>query len=126
MTKYSAAAADLLPLREPTFYILLSLIEGEKHGYAILKEVEVLSQGTVRLSTGTLYEGLARLLEQSLIERVPDKKEENQGQGNQSHPGKPRKAYLLTHFGKQVLEAETQRLRTLVTAAYQRLGPQGA
>jgi DNA-binding PadR family transcriptional regulator len=120
MTEHSIAADELLPLREPTFYILLSLAEGGKHGYAVLKDVEFLSQEKVKLSTGTLYEGLARLLDQSLIERVPD------AIVMHSHPGKPRKAYQLTRFGKQVLEAETQRLRTLISAAYQRLGHQNA
>jgi DNA-binding PadR family transcriptional regulator len=124
MTKYISPAGKLLPLREPTFYILLSLAEGEKHGYAILKDVEFLSERKVRLSTGTLYEGLARLLEQSLIERVQDGIGENEGDEIQIHPGKPRKAYQLTGFGMQVLEAETHRLRTLVSAARQRLGQQ--
>jgi DNA-binding PadR family transcriptional regulator len=124
MKNYSMSTGEFLPLREPTFYILLSLAGGKKHGYAILKDVEYLSQGKVRLSTGTLYEGLARLLEQNLIERVPDQKKN--GQSTQIHPGKPRKAYLLTSFGKEVLEAETHRLRTLVFAANQRLGQQNA
>jgi DNA-binding PadR family transcriptional regulator len=117
-------ASKFLPLREPTFYILLSLAEGEKHGYAIIKDVGFLSQGKVRLSTGTLYEGLARMLEQGLIERVPDVNGENQV--TQSHPGKPRKAYQLTGLGKQVLKAETYRLRTLISAAYQCLSHQSA
>ncbi len=124
MTNHYKAVDDLLPLREPTFYILISLAEGNKHGYAIRKDVETLSQGRVRLSTGTLYEGLARLLEQNLIERVSGG--ENQEPGIQRHPGKPRKAYRLSEFGMKVLEAETNRLRTLVSAAYQQLGQQNA
>ena len=61
-----------LPLREPTFFILLSLSPGPKHGYAILKEVEALSDGRVRLSTGTLYGAIKRLLDDDWIRRVDD------------------------------------------------------
>jgi DNA-binding PadR family transcriptional regulator len=109
---------DLLPLREPTFYILLSLTDEEKHGYAILKDVEEISDGRVTLSTGTLYEALARLVDQSLIERVTaaaDSGEEN------NHPGRPRKAYRLTSRGERVLQAEMARLQSLIVAAQQRL-----
>ncbi len=61
MTNQADDMAAMLPLREPTFLILLSLADGEKHGYAILKDVSEISQGKVLLSTGTLYEALARL-----------------------------------------------------------------
>ncbi|MAT98318.1 MAG: PadR family transcriptional regulator [Anaerolineaceae bacterium] len=107
--------AEFLPLREPTFLILLSLAESDKHGYAILQDVTEISQGKVKMSTGTLYEALARLLDQGLIERVPETTE--------THPGKPRKAYRLTLKGQQVGAAETARLQTLTLAAQQRLGP---
>ncbi len=106
---------QLLPLREPTFFILLSLAAGEKHGYAIFKDVEALSQGHVRLTTGTLYEALARLLEQGLIERAYQ-------EDNQEGPGKPRKTYRLTHLGRQVIEAEAGRLQRLSAVAQQRMG----
>jgi DNA-binding PadR family transcriptional regulator len=109
---------SFLPLREPTFYILLCLVPSEMHGYAILKEVETLSEGRVRLSTGTLYEALARLLDQGLIERV-DAAEAGKETPN---PGKPRKHYRLTHTGRQVIEAETARLNVQVAAARRQLG----
>jgi DNA-binding PadR family transcriptional regulator len=99
--------ADLLPLRQPTFYILLSLASSEKHGYAILKSVEVMSGGSLKLSTGTLYEALARLVEQEWIERV-DQEELS---------GRSRKAYRLTLLGRQVLRAETERMKSLVRTA---------
>ena len=76
--------ASYLPLTEPTFYILLSLAPSKKHGYAILRDVEGLSKGRLRLSTSTLYSALARLLDQGLIERVPGDLEPR------SHPGLPR------------------------------------
>ena len=105
-----------LPLTEPTFYILLSLAPGKKHGYAILKDVKALSDGRIDLSTSTLYSALSRLLEKGLIRRVADEAEQNTG------PGLPRKAYVLTEIGRQVLGAETNRLQALVTAARLRLG----
>ncbi|HRQ36631.1 MAG TPA: PadR family transcriptional regulator [Chloroflexota bacterium] len=110
--------SNLLPLREPTFFILLSLAEGEKHGYAIIKDVAALSGGKVSLSTGTLYEALARLLDQALIERV-----ESGGSPDDAsvHPGRPRKAYRLTPKGGQVVQAEMARLQALIVAAQQRL-----
>ena len=106
--------ASYLPLREPTFFILLSLIPAEKHGYGILKDVEALSEGSVRLSTGTLYEALSRLLEQGLLERT----DEAAGIA----PGKPRKVYRLTHTGRRVIEAEAARLRALSAAASRSMG----
>ena len=88
---------------------------GKKHGYAILKDVEELSGGKIRLSTGTLYSALGRLLDQGLIQRVPNDEGEN------TRPGLPRKAYVLTENGRRVLEAETTRLQSLVAAAHVRL-----
>lgn len=111
--------SDLIPLREPTFFILLGLAQGPKHGYAILKDVEDVSEGKVTLSTGTLYEALARLLDQGLIERV-------ESAGEQNHPGRPRKHYRLTARGLRVMQAETARLQALLLAAQQRLGLKGA
>jgi DNA-binding PadR family transcriptional regulator len=118
--------SSILPLREPTFFILLALAPASqkasrgKHGYAILQEVESLSGGKVRLSTGTLYEGLARLLEQGLVERL----EENSSTIEKRRPGKPRKEYRLSRRGWRVLEAETERMEALVTAAQLRLKEQ--
>ena len=102
-----------LPLTEVTLLILLSLSLQPKHGYAIMKEVETLSQGRVRLSTGTLYGAIKRLLEKGWIERL----ETEEGQEN----GRNRKLYRLTRLGRQILKAETVRLETLVTAAQEAL-----
>jgi len=118
MTEPDDSIRNLLPLREPTFYILLSLSSGEKHGYAILREVETHSGGRVQLSTGTLYEALARLLDQDLIERV----ESTTGEDPQDqHPGRPRKSYRLSLRGKHVLQAEADRLSQLVAVTQQLL-----
>ena len=98
-----------LPLTETTFFILLSLAPQPKHGYAIMKDVETLSHGRVRLSTGTLYGAIKRMLEQGWIERV----EEDGEQAN----GRIRKSYQLTDLGRRILEAERERLEALMAAA---------
>ena len=106
-----------LPLTEPSFYILLSLAPGKKHGYAIMKDVKELSKERVNLSTSTLYTAVGRLLDQELIERLPE--ESNGG------PGLPRKSYALTDLGRRVLEAETGRLHGMVKEARLRLREDG-
>lgn len=98
-----------LPLTETTFFILLSLAPQPKHGYAIMKDVEALSHGRVRLSTGTLYGAIKRMLEQGWIERIEeDGRKEN---------GRNRKSYQLTGIGRRILEAERGRLGALMAAA---------
>ena len=106
--------SSYLPLTEPTFYILLSLTHGRKHGYAIKKDVKDLSQERVNLSTSTLYTAVGRLLDQELIERLST----DDGEAN---PGLPRKSYALTKLGKRVLGAETNRLQGMVREARLRL-----
>jgi DNA-binding PadR family transcriptional regulator len=89
--------------------ILLSLAPGPKHGYAILKEVEALSDSRVKLSTGTLYGAIERLLDQEWIRRVDDP--------IPNYTNRKRKAYNLTEQGRKALNAETARLRKLVSVA---------
>ena len=98
-----------LPIREPTFYILLSLSPGPKHGYAIMKEVESLSEGRLKLSTGTLYGAIKRLLERGWIHRVDDPLPNS--------TERERKAYILTEQGRRVLNAEIERLQKMVNVA---------
>jgi DNA-binding PadR family transcriptional regulator len=95
----------LLPLTPALFHVLLSLADGQKHGYAVLKEVESRTGGAVQLSTGTLYGIIKRLLADGLI------KESVAGSTDR------RQAYRLTPFGRQVAEAEAARLEGLVAAA---------
>ncbi len=99
-----------LPLTETAFFILLSLATSDKHGYAIAKDVEMLSDGRVVLSTSTLYTALKRLLADGWIERAGEDPEPDES-------GRPRKTYVLTSLGRRILEAETVRLRSLVQAA---------
>ena len=104
-------ANEQLPLTEATFYILLSLSSGKKHGYLIMKDVEHLSDKRVGLGTGTLYGALGRLLDLAWIERVDEEP------GN----GRPRKAYILSEQGRSILAAETMRLQSALSAAQVRL-----
>lgn len=98
--------ADALPLTPALFHVLLSLADGEKHGYAILKEVGQRTGGTVSLSTGTLYGIVKRLLADGLIRASAAGSDER------------RRAYRLTAFGRKVALAEAERLRDLVMSAH--------
>ena len=100
------------PLTEATFFILLSLSPSPKHGYAIMKEVKILSESRIVFSTGTLYGALRRLLDQAWIKRV------NDPEPNQTD--RERKAYALTERGRKVLNGEIERLRSLIATAEQR------
>jgi DNA-binding PadR family transcriptional regulator len=97
------------PLREPTFFILISLSPGPKHGYAIYKDVETLSEGRVLLSTGTLYGAIKRLLDRDWIKRAADPEP--------NITERERKAYALTDQGRRALNAEVERLGKLLVLA---------
>ena len=118
----------LSPLREPTLFILLALSKRRKHGYAILKDVEALSEGRVVLSTGTLYGALARLLEQGVIRKSSDDRGK-QNVGSKSRSGsadvRERKYYELTQFGRRVLAVDINRMGAILAAAGRELGEQG-
>lgn len=118
--------AGLTPLREPTLFILLALSKERKHGYAILKDVEALSEGRVVLSTGTLYGALSRLLEQGVIRKSADDSGSS-GSNNRSDriDTQKRKYYELTQFGYRVLAAEIKRLGTILATADRELGSEG-
>ncbi len=103
-----------LPLTEATYLIMLSLATEPRHGYAIMKEVQKLSEARVRLSTGTLYGALKRLLEMGWIVRAEG---EDSVTGGPDEAGRPRIAYELTDLGRRVLDAEVARLRVMLFAA---------
>ena len=100
---------SISPLTEATFFILLSLSPAPKHGYAIMKEVKVLSNGRIVFSTGTLYGAIRRLLEQGWIKRVTDPEP--------NPTDRERKAYALTDRGRKAMNAEIERLKSLLTTA---------
>ena len=93
------------PLTEATFFILLALTDGPRHGYAILKEVEELSEERVALSTGTLYGAIKRLLDAGWIRKATEERSETT---------RDRQAYNLTAQGRTVLTGEVRRLESLV------------
>ncbi len=102
-------AGDLLPLPPATFHILLALIDEERHGYAIIQDVEARTQGELRLSAGTLYRSIARMVEQGLITEVTRRR---------AAADDPRRRYYrLTPFGLAVARAEMRRLSELVRLA---------
>ena len=94
-----------LPLTPAVFHILLALAEGERHGYSVMQEVEARTGGIVRMGPGTLYGSLKRMIASGLIEAAGDE------------DGERRRHYSLTKLGRAVLQAEAERLETLVDAA---------
>lgn len=104
------AAADFLPLTPAIAHILLALADQERHGYAIMQEVEHLTGGRTRMGPGTLYGTIKRLLASRLIERADERPDPELDDER-------RRYYRITRLGAQVLEAETARMATLVGAA---------
>jgi len=104
---------DHLPLQEATFFILLSLAQTPKHGYAILLDVTQLSDSRLQLSTGTLYGALRRLLAQGWIARYDE--------ASEVVNGRPRKAYRITDLGQKILNADVARMQDLITAVQGKL-----
>ena len=98
---------DFLPLPSATYHVLLVLAEGEKHGYGIMREVEQISDGAVRMGPGTLYGTIKRLLEIGLVEETgerPDPALDDQR----------RRYYRITGLGERVAAAEVHRLSTMI------------
>lgn len=102
-----------LPLTPALFQVLLALADGEKHGYAILKEVSARTAGRVELSTGTLYGIIKRLRKDGLIE-------EPRGHLKMSRSEQRRRTYRLSALGREVAVAEARRLERIVDMARQK------
>jgi DNA-binding PadR family transcriptional regulator len=103
-------AESFLPLTPAVFHILLTLADGEAHGYAMMREVTRRSAGSVRLGPGTLYGAIGRLLEDGIIEESEERPDPEMDDTR-------RRYYRLTKLGGSVLAAETERLADLVKAA---------
>jgi DNA-binding PadR family transcriptional regulator len=103
------SADDLLPLPPATFHILLAVLNGELHGYAIIQDVEARTDGGLRLSAGTLYRSVARMAEQGLISEVTKRRSMTDDER--------RRYYRITPFGTAVARAEMRRLSQLVRLA---------
>jgi DNA-binding PadR family transcriptional regulator len=101
---------SFLPLTPAVFHILLTLADGEAHGYAMMQEVTRRSGGSVRLGPGTLYGAISRLLEDRVIEESEERPDPEMDDTR-------RRYYRLTKLGGRVLASETERLAELVRAA---------
>ena len=104
---------DLLPLTPAVFHILLSLLDGEKHGYGIMQEVDAMTRGQVKMGPGTLYGSIKRMLEMGLIDEMAERPDPTMDDQR-------RRYYRLTDFGRKVTDAEAQRLSQLVTIIQQK------
>lgn len=98
---------DHVPLAPSALHIVLALSRGERHGYALMQDVEQLSGGRVTMGPGTLYGSLKRLLAARLIEEAPNA--DPDGEGDER-----RRYYRLTGLGIAVAQLEVERLTNLV------------
>lgn len=104
------SAEQFLPLKPDVLVILLVLRDGERHGYALMREAEVRSEGAVRLQTGALYRTLKRLLDDGLVSEAPPP-------ADAETDDERRRYYRLTRLGLAVVSAESQRLARLLADA---------
>jgi DNA-binding PadR family transcriptional regulator len=110
MARRDPDPADFLPLTPAIAHILLALADQDRHGYAIMQEVERITDGASRMGPGTLYGTIKRMIAARLIEEAEER------------PDPPidderRRYYRATPLGRRVLEAETARMATLLGAA---------
>ena len=108
---YAPADVDaLLPLPPVTFHILLALADGDRHGYAIIQDIEARTNGELKLGAGTLYRSIHRMLEQGLVI-------ESNRRPPRALDDERRRYYRLTPFATAVARAEARRLTQLVRLA---------
>jgi DNA-binding PadR family transcriptional regulator len=101
---------SFIPLTPAVFHIMLALADGEKHGYAIMQEVEAISYDQIKMGPGTLYGSIKRMIAHGLIEEVDERPDPNLDDQR-------RRYYRLTGLGSAVLSAEAQRLAVLLDRA---------
>ena len=110
MSEKDRALDDLLPLSSATFHILMAVASDDRHGYGIIRDVAASTDGALKLSAGTLYRTIQRMLEQGLIQETherpaPDMDDER------------RRYYRITRLGSAAARAEVARLSELVRLA---------
>jgi DNA-binding PadR family transcriptional regulator len=105
-----AEVEGLLPLAPAFLHILIALGEGERHGYSIMQDVAERTEGKVRMSPGTLYGSIKRMLEEGLIEELTT---------GAAGADERRRYYRITRFGRRVAGAEAERLSSLLSQARQ-------
>ncbi len=110
MTETERDPQDLLPLPPAQLHILLALADGDKHGYAVMSEVERMTDGEVSMGPGTLYGAIKRMLNAGLIE-------ESDNRPDPEMDDERRRYYRTSGFGARVLTAELSRLDQLIRAA---------
>jgi DNA-binding PadR family transcriptional regulator len=99
-----------LPLKPDAFYVLLVLLHGDRHGYAIMRDAAERSGGRVQLQAGALYRLLARLLEDGLVA-------ESQRRPAADADDERRRYYRVTALGRRVIAADAERMASLAAAA---------
>ena len=104
------AVAAMLPLLPATFHILVALADEDRHGYAIIQDVAARTDGAIRLSPGTLYRSIQRMLEQGLIVEPRERP-------LREDDDERRRYYRITPLGTSVAKAEARRLTQLVRMA---------
>ncbi len=103
-------AESHLPLTAPVFHLLLALADGDKHGYAIMKDAAQRTENKVRLSAGTLYGIISRLLAEGMILEVRERPAP-------ALDDERRRYYRLTAFGREVAIAEAERMEKVLAMA---------
>jgi len=104
---------SLLPLPPATFHILIALAAGDRHGYGIIQDVALATNGELRLSAGTLYRSIQRMLEQGLVIETRDRPEPEEDDER-------RRYYRITPAGVAAARAELRRLAQLVRLGRER------
>lgn len=107
---------DHIPLPPAAFQILVALAGSERHGYAIMQDIAARTGNKLRLSPGTLYGAIKRMLEQGFIEECDERPDPQLDDER-------RRYYRITRFGRRVAAAETERLSKLVSQALANLLP---
>jgi DNA-binding PadR family transcriptional regulator len=111
MKKAERNPEALLPLTPAVFHILLALADSERHGYGIMQEIAMRTNGSMRMGPGTLYGSIKRMLADGLIEASAERPDPEMDDER-------RRYYRLTGFGQRVLRAEAQRLEQIVRIAH--------
>ena len=108
-------AGNLTPLSPAMFHILLSLGDGERHGYALKREISLRTGGKLKLGPGVLYGSINKMLELGLIEESDDRPDPHLDDER-------RRYYRITTYGRKVAQAEAARMRELVRLAAAKFG----
>ena len=110
MAAEDSSVDDLLPLLPATFHILMAVSDEDRHGYAIIQEIAARTDGAIKMSAGTLYRSIQRMVEQGLIVEVEERPALDEDDER-------RRYYRITKFGIDVAKAEARRLTQLVKLA---------